>query len=133
MRVVILTEVKKKKYLKEILLLKKFLQSQNYLSSSTLQNLYLKEATEEVTRCSYNNALIKIQILNLTIIISKMRTVYSFGKCIIFISDISQIWKRPSVYKTNIQPLFLVTSHSVTLLCTIHCCSSVRIISHFYA
>ena len=43
MRVVILTEVKKKKYLKEILLLKKFLQSQNYLSSITLQNLYLKE------------------------------------------------------------------------------------------
>ena len=49
MRVVILTEVKKKKYLKEILLLKKFLQSQNYLSSSTLQILYLKEATKVVT------------------------------------------------------------------------------------
>ena len=48
MRVVILTEVKKKKYLKEILLLKKFLQSQNYLSSSTLQILYLKEATKLV-------------------------------------------------------------------------------------
>ena len=48
MRVVILTEVKKKKYLKEILLLKKFLQSQNYLSSSTLQILYLKEANKLV-------------------------------------------------------------------------------------
>ena len=48
MRVVILTEVKKKKYLKEILLLKKFLQSQNYLSSSTLQTLYSKEATKVV-------------------------------------------------------------------------------------
>ena len=48
MRVVILTEVKKKKYLKEILLLKKFLQSQNYLSSSTLQILYLKEANKVV-------------------------------------------------------------------------------------
>ena len=48
MRVVILTEVKKKKYLKEILLLKKFLQSQNYLNSSTLQILYLKEATKVV-------------------------------------------------------------------------------------
>ena len=48
MRVVILTEVKKKKYLKEILLLKKFLQSQNYLSSSTLQILCLKEATKVV-------------------------------------------------------------------------------------
>ena len=50
MRVVILTEVKKKKYLKEILLLKKFLQSQNYLSSSTLQILNLKQATKVVTR-----------------------------------------------------------------------------------
>ena len=48
MRVVILTEVKKKKYLKEILLLKKFLQSQNYLSSSTLQILYLEEANKLV-------------------------------------------------------------------------------------
>ena len=72
MRVVILTEVKKKKYLKEILLLKKFLQSQNYLSSSTLQITYLKEVTEVVTRCSYNDALIKIQTISLTIIMLKM-------------------------------------------------------------
>ena len=136
MRVVILTEVKKKKYLKEILLLKKFLQSQNYLSSSTLQILYLKEATEVVTRCSYNNALIKIQILNLTIIISKMRSYSSYS----FKMYNPYFWYKPNREKA-LKFIKLISSHCflsqavfcVTLLCTILCCSSVRIISHFYA
>ena len=59
MRVVILTEVKKKKYLKEILLLKKFLQSQNYLSSSTLQILYLKEANKVVQEEGVHRTLLE--------------------------------------------------------------------------